>query len=139
MGFTTTCFIRKTTPKLTVELDKLGYRMGFVYSKEQTQIDSILCIQGEFRFPQNSLIDIIKKDIPSVIDCGENEELFLAIAAIRDDTDKEQWFTDGDKWILCPEIKFSTYWACNYISVNLDTIHKASVEELMEHFKKREE
>lgn len=64
MGFTKICFIRKTTPKITVELDKLGYRMGFMYSKEQTQIDSILCIQGEFRFAQNSLIDIIKKDIP---------------------------------------------------------------------------
>ncbi len=29
------------------------------------------------------------------IDCGTNEELFLAIAALRDDTDKYQWFTDG--------------------------------------------
>ena len=92
MGFTKICFIRKTTPKITVELDKLGYRMGFMYSKEQTQIDSILCIQGEFRFAQNSLIDIIKKDIPSVIDCGTNEELFLAIAAIRDDTSDNQYW-----------------------------------------------
>ena len=72
------------------------------------------------------------------IDCGTNEELFLAIASLRDDTDKYQWFTDGDKWIMCPEIKFSTYWAYNDIDVNTDTIHKATVKELIEHFKEKE-
>lgn len=71
------------------------------------------------------------------IDCGTNEELFLAIAALRDEADKYQWFTDGDKWILCPEIKFSTYWV-NDIDVNLDAIHKATVNELIEHFKEKE-
>ncbi|WP_368117779.1 hypothetical protein [Bacteroides sp. 2201st1_D9_2201SCRN_220225] len=75
--------------------------------------------------------------IDSLIDCGMNEELFLAIAALRDDTDKYQWFTDGNKWILCPEIKFSTYWV-NDIDVNLDAIHKATVNELIEHFKEKE-
>lgn len=73
------------------------------------------------------------------INCGFNEELFLAIAALRDDTDKNQWFTDGDKWILCPEIKFSTYWVYYHIDVNTDTVHKATVNELIEHFKIKEE
>ncbi len=73
------------------------------------------------------------------VDCGTNEELFLAIAALRNDTDKNQWFTDGDKWILCPEIKFSTYWVYNDVDVNLDVIHKATVNELIEHFKTKEE
>lgn len=73
------------------------------------------------------------------IDCGTNEELFLAIAALRDDTDKYQWFTDGDKWILCPKTKFSTYWVYYHIDVNTDTIHKATVNELIEHFKTKEE
>ena len=75
----------------------------------------------------------------NVVDCGTNEELFLAIAALRDDTDKNQWFTDDDKWILCPEIKFSTYWVYNDVDVNLDVIHKATVNELIEHFKTEEE
>ena len=79
------------------------------------------------------------KEIDGLIDCGTNEELFLAIAALRDDTDKNQWFTDGDKWILCPEIKFSTYWVYNDIDVNIDTVHKATVNELIEHFKIKEE
>jgi hypothetical protein len=34
-------------------------------------------------------------DKPYCIDCGENINLFLAIASLRDDTDKYQWFTDG--------------------------------------------
>ena len=72
-------------------------------------------------------------------DCGTNEELFLAIAALRDDTDKYQWFTDGDKWILCPKTKFSTFWVYYDIDVNADTIHKATVDELIEHFKGKEE
>lgn len=49
---------------------------------------------------------------------------------MRDDTDKNQWFTDGDKWILCPEIKFSTYWVYYHIDVNTDTVHKATVNVL---------
>ncbi len=74
-------------------------------------------------------------DIDASIDCGTNEELFLAIASLRNDTDKNQWFTDGDKWILCPEIKFSTYWTYNDVYINTDTVHKATVNELIEHFK----
>ena len=35
MGFTKTCFIRINTQVLSEKLDKLGYRMGFIYSKEQ--------------------------------------------------------------------------------------------------------
>ena len=78
------------------------------------------------------------EELSRSIDCGANEELFLSIASLRDDTDKYQWFTDGDKWIMCPEIKFSTYWAYNDIDVNTDTIHKATVKELIEHFKEKE-
>ena len=37
------------------------------------------------------------------------------------------------------EIKFSTYWVYNDVDVNLDVIHKASVDELIEHFKTKEE
>ena len=105
--------------------------MGFMYSKEQTQIDSILCIQGEFRFAQNSLIDIIKKDIPSVIDCGTNEELFLAIAAIRDDTsDNQYWVFDEDfhKWKK-GDFVIGRFGRCSCYC------HVATVEELFEHFK----
>ena len=142
MGFTTPCFIRKNTPELRKKLGELGYKKN---SPNWTDDCNIIWtyqypVKG-FDTPNYVIADSF--DIPfdkhsclcgKFIDCGTNEELFLAIAALRDEADKYQWFTDGDKWILCPEIKFSTYWV-NDIDVNLDAIHKATVNELIEHFK----
>ena len=147
MGFTTPCFIRKNTQELRRGLEELGY---FNDSPEWTNNCSIIWayqypMKG-FDTPNYVIADSF--DIPfdkhsalcgKFVDCGTNEELFLAIAALKDDTDKNQWFTDGDKWILCPEIKFSTYWVYNDVDVNLDVIHKATVNELIEHFKTKEE
>lgn len=147
MGFTTPCFIRKNTQELRRGLKELGY---FNNSPQWTNNCSIIWayqypMKG-FDTPNYVIADSF--DIPfnkhsalcgKFIDCGTNEELFLAIAALRDDTDKYQWFTDGDKWILCPKTKFSTYWVYYHIDVNTDTIHKATVDELIEHFKTKEE
>lgn len=132
MGFTTAAFIRKNTPELRKKLEELGYkRYGNPF---QITDDSklITTIDGEY-VPYNVSLD------DSFLDCGTNKDLFLAIVALRDDTDKYQWFTDGNKWIQCPDIKFSTYWVYNNIDINLDTIHKATVEELIEHFRGKEE
>lgn len=147
MGFTTPCFIRKNTETLRNKLEELGYLND---SPEWTNNCSII---WAYQYPMKGFdtpVYVIADsfDLPfdkhsalcgKFIDCGTNEELFLAIAALRDDTDKNQWFTDGDKWILCPEIKFSTYWVYNDVDVNLDVIHKATVNELIEHFKIKEE
>lgn len=144
MGFTTPCFIRNNTEALRKKLEELGY---FNDSPEWTNNCSII---WAYQYPMKGFdtpVYVIADsfDVPfdkhsalcgKFIDCGTNEELFLAIAALRDDTDKYQWFTDGDKWILCPAIKFSTYWVYNDIDVNTDTIHKAIVDELIEHFNK---
>lgn len=147
MGFTTPCFIHKNTQELRRGLEELGYSKN--YPKWTDDCSIIWAYQYPvkgFDIPCYVIADSF--DIPfdkhsvlcgKFIDCGANEELFLAIAALRDDTDKYQWFTDGDKWILCPKIKFSTYWVCNDIDVNTDTIHKATVNELIEHFKTKEE
>lgn len=146
MGFTTPCFIRNNTEALRKKLEELGY---FNDSPEWTNNCSII---WAYQYPMKGFdtpVYVIADsfDIPfdkhsalcgKFIDCGFNEELFLAIAALRDDTDKYQWFTDGNKWIKCSEIKFSTYWVYNDIDVNLDAIHKATVNELVEHFKEKE-
>jgi hypothetical protein len=127
MGFTTPCFIRKNTEALREKLEEVGYKM-----LSPIEYDNLEC-------SDNWVNDIKSLNDCNGFDCGTNEELFLAIAALRDDTDKYQWFTDGNKWILCPEIKFSTYWVYNDVDVNLDVIHKATVNELIEHFKTEEE
>lgn len=147
MGFTTPCFIRKNTPELRRGLEEFGYSKN--YPEWTVDCSIIWAYQYPIKgFDTPSYVIADSFDLPfdkhsalcgKFIDCGTNEELFLAIAALRDDTDKNQWFTDGDKWILCPEIKFSTYWVYYHIDVNTDTVHKATVNELIEHFKIKEE
>lgn len=127
MGFTTPCFIRKNTQELRRGLEELGYKM-----LSPIEYDNLEC-------SDNWVNDVKSLNDCNGIDCGTNEDLFLAIAALRDDTDKYQWFTDGNKWIMCPAIKFSSYWVYNDIDVNIDTVHKATVDELIEHFKTKEE
>ena len=137
MGFTTPCFIRKNTQELRRGLKELGY---FNNSPQWTNNCSIIWayqypMKG-FDTPNYVIADSF--DIPfdkhsalcgKFIDCGTNEELFLDIAALRDDTDKYQWFTDGDLWFKCGDE------VCN----EGRKIHKATVNELIEHFKIKEE
>lgn len=146
MGFTTPCFIRKSTYKLRKKLEELGYLND---SPEWTVDCSII---WAYQYPMKGFdtpVYVIADsfDIPfdkhsalcgKFIDCGTNEELFLAIAALRDDTDKYQWFTDGDLWFKCGDE------VCNetieyYLNKYGRKIHKASVDELIEHFKIKEE
>ena len=146
MEFTTPCFIRKNTPELRKKLKELGY---FNYSPQWTNNCSIIWayqypMKG-FDTPNYVIADSF--DVPfnkhsalcgKFIDCGTNEELFLAIAALRDDTDKYQWFTDGDLWFKCGDE------VCNetieyYLNKYGRKIHKATVDELIEHFKTKEE
>lgn len=150
MGFTTPCFIRKNTPELRIGLEELGYNIlnfgnttldahnydGKGSHKSIEEGKAIITSYGNLYGVIYNVDTVTKK---GRIDCGTNEELFLAIAALRDDTDKYQWFTDGDKWILCPKTKFSTYLVYYHIDVNTDTIHKATVDELIEHFKTKKE
>lgn len=128
MGFTTPCFIRKCTYKLMYRLNELGYRL-FGY-----ELNEDLCIftEPEYRlYSVEFFSNISHPDETDSIDCGTNEDLFLALAALRDDTDKFQWF-------ISPE----GIWAYN---TNNDSIsvspkwRKATVNELIEHFKTKEE
>jgi hypothetical protein len=150
MGFTTPCFIRKNTPELRRGMEELGYEIlnsgnttldahNYDGNGSHKSIEEGRAIITSYGNLYGVIYDIDTVTKKGRIDCGTNELLFLAIAALRDDTDKYQWFTDGDKWILCPAIKFSSYWVYNDIDVNIDTVHKATVDELIEHFKIKEE
>lgn len=136
MGFTTPCFIRKNTDNIRNRLKELGYYCN-PYLGWHNLFTCIFGIISVYSWYDDDINALKERDV--LVNCGANEELFLAIAALRDDIDKFQWFTDGDKWILCPAIKFSTYWVYNDIDVNIDTVHKATVDELIEHFKTKEE
>ena len=87
MAFTQSCFIRKNTPELRKKLEELGYDY---YTPNGIKSDNIVVSLGCI-FDICS-IDTIKQAFNNCIDCGTNEELFLALAALRDDSDYMQWF-----------------------------------------------
>lgn len=159
MGFTTPCFIRKNTPELRKKLEELGYN---ILNSGNTTLDAhnydgrgshkrieegraIITSYGDLYGVIYDIDTVTKK---GRIDCGTNEELFLAIAALRDDTDENQWFIcDVNHWDRSDNGEATVYaeigeWI--FCKSNDDDCvqdnhyHKATVEELIEHFKGKE-
>ena len=141
MGFTTPCFIRKNTEALREKLEEVGYKM-----LSPIEYDNLEC-------SDNWVNDIKSLNDCNGINCGFNEELFLAIAALRDDSNYMQWFiTDSilsvsysdsignDHYFIEPKgIMF--FWDENWDNATIISgrYHKATVNELIEHFKIKEE
>ena len=128
--FTTPCFIRKNTPELRKKLEELGYenRGKVRYYGEPIYIycemDIFYTSPCKLKIPDNYIID-----------CDDNEELFLSLAALRDDTDKWQLFIfDG---IDVPDyfLQKGDMWICSLDKHLVENCHKATVEEIIEHFK----
>ena len=70
---------------------------------------------------------------PAFIDCGEDIELFKALAAMNDENDNEQYFVT--------ELAGSSYCVHKNRNTNLAyslTCRKATVAEIIEYFKKSE-
>ena len=125
MGFTTPCFIRKNTPELRKKLGELGYKV----SNEAHINDNFLTIDNNEVFGIEE--PYTPKECNGYIHCGTNEKLFLAIAALRDDTDKYQWFISPEGvWVYNKDYD-------SILEVSLKW-HKATVNELIEHFKEKE-
>lgn len=102
MGFTTPCFIRKNTQELRRGLEELGYNIlnsgnttldehnydGKGSHKSIEEGKAIITSYGNLYGVIYNVDTVTKK---GRIDCGMNEELFLAIAALRDDSNYMQW------------------------------------------------
>ena len=117
MGFTQACFIRKNTLELRKKLEELGYTNG-AWESPHFEYPYLKCwpnrkfglfkgegfymTEDDYRLDGKVWTYNPKGD---VIDCGDNEELFLALAALRDDSDYMQWF-------VCPKthIKRKSGW-----------------------------
>lgn len=130
MVFIKACFIRKNTPELRDKLKELGYEPS-----ERVSNDNELCLatgMDKFTTIKNETFDSCNPhttwNCAGRIDCNYNEELFLAIAAIRNDTDVNQWF-------VSPEGIFVFNKKYEYISEVSLKWRKATVEELIEYFK----
>ena len=125
--FTQKCFIRKNTPELVRKLEELGYEL--IDAGRHSRERWIFCYDKYAVLRSEA---IIQNDW---IDCGTNEELFLAIAALRDNSDKFQYFTNGVFWIKCSQLELKHELDNNYEEFCVADFHKATVQELIEHFK----
>jgi hypothetical protein len=138
MGFTTPCFIRKNTPELRKELEYLGYSHGkpeYYADDDDNKYDFIMCHNGRF-FLLSQENHVIRNGHPlkkhGSIDCGTNEELFLALARKRDDTSADQyWVFDKD---FLPNYKKGDF-TIGYSNRCSCYCHVATAQELIQHFK----
>lgn len=95
------CYIRRNTPRLIRELERLGYQK---FAKLSNTPDSIYCWDSFYATKDYadciSSAATVKEDLGiTVIDCGENEEAFLALAALSDDREIYQKYVideDGE-------------------------------------------
>lgn len=134
--FTTPCFIGKNTPELREKLEELGY------SPTQNGY-------GEWFIPMNELpyLETFPRSksymgragfwSTSVIDCGTNEAMFLALAALRDDTDKYQQFVCIESYCDCFDLFHDIGHFAKCITDRMPDSkywRKATAEEIIEHF-----
>lgn len=155
MGFTTPCFIRKNTQELRNKLIELGYKSSRVIDDNEE-----LCLAtglNKYTHITNEMFDSkdphITWNCAGRIDCGTNEDLFLALAALRNDTNNNQWFIaesslsvsfddaiGNDHYFVEPKGRFF-FWGIEYqnSTIILGNFRKATVDELIEHFKTKEE
>lgn len=139
--FTQKCFIRKNSKELQDKVYRLGHRDG-THLWECTFNTLLIANEEYFRCYDDewgNADSLIRK---GYIDCGINENLFLALAALQDDTDADQWFVypKENHWFKFydnnieevrnePSTRMSCQSAWFYES------HKATPKELIEYFK----
>lgn len=146
--FTTKCFIRKNTPELRAKLEELGYING-AWESPHLEYPYLHCCPNQTGLFKGDGFYITEDDIKcdghvyrynppqDTVDCGNNEKLFLALAALRSDSDIRQWFTDGEDW----QMSYTDDWLDydeDEVLWEYDPVryHKATVDELITHFNK---
>ena len=139
MGFIQPCFIRKSTWHLVNMVYKIGGRGG---SKLDLYLEGamllLVCERDQCRSLDLEFANASKLIERGYIDCGTNEELFLAIAALRDDSDVYQYFVnEKGMFVFCnqSELKHVIDNSEDWWDYSVSEFHKATVAELIEHFK----
>ena len=135
MAFIQPCFIRKNTPELINKLIDLGY-VKALFDEEYTKSESygLIVDQGDIIPLEHGLHEMELMFTYNFVDCGDNEELFIAIASM---TDNEYGLSDY--YIVTVDnpryAKGSIHRALPISSViHPSCYRKATVEEIIEHF-----
>lgn len=152
MSFTQPCFIRKNTPELRKKLEDVGhvrYPYEFADWDDDRPDRKYIVIDIMYYTYSTKPIGKPKKKGGDFVDCGDNEELFLALAALRDDNDVNQFFCYEGKIVVCVQDSSSTLNIYNdklykvklfdnkniFFEVPFKKLIKCTVEEIVEHFK----
>ena len=128
--FTQQCLIHKNTKEIINFLNEIGYTL---YEGSDNFSKNVAC---SCKFNTYFTFDDDEYVFPNIIDCKKNKELFFAVAALRDDSDKFQYFNNGVFWIKCSQLELKHELDNNYEDFCVADFHKATVEELIEHFNK---
>lgn len=133
--FTQSCFIRKDTQELRDKLKEIGLQPHPCIMPKSC---AYLFVNRGF-YSRNEIG--YQEEIERAIDCKTNENLFLALSALKNNSDKNQWFVlDEDygeddygflksgSFHLCKEDNYNIYFPVGFIC------HKATVNELIKYF-----
>ena len=150
MAFIQPCFIRKNTPEIRKKLEELGYNRYPLWMADWSDDDSryiyLVTDVLYYTYPQEPT----NPKNGEYINCGTNEELFLALAALRDDTDINQIYLWNERHLVkcirdysCTlNIEATPYYMCQLIDnsdikfeIPCKELRKATVKEIIEHFK----
>jgi hypothetical protein len=145
MKFTTPCFVRvedaEKRKELAVWLSSIGRYVSPAVTSSDYHKDWVI-VTEPYDPDLDGYVGIWAKTpkSPAFIDCGENIELFKALAAMNDENDLNQWYVcdvpywcdlrQGDWVIKRDTMDHTTFFP--------SVFHKATVAEIIEHFKKRE-
>ena len=138
MKFTTPCFARfedaEKRKELAVWLSSIGRYVSPAVTSSDDHKDWVI-VTEPYDPDLDGYVGIWAKTpkSPAFIDCGEDIELFKALAAMNDENDNEQYFVT--------ELAGSSYCVHKNRNTNLAyslTCRKATVAEIIEYFKKSE-
>ena len=134
MNFLTPAFVRVNNPEKRKELLKWMFDIGYAgrYRIDNTYSIIVAGLEGDCAdvAPDTTIEGLTAYEL---IDCGENIELFKALAAMNDENDNEPYFVT--------ELAGSSYCVHKNRNTNLEyslTCRKATFEEIVEYFKNNE-
>ncbi len=147
MTFTTPCFVRVENPEKRKEL--IEWLEGIGYRLEYLRNDGVIVLTSENRVYVygEAVHEIIKSDYDA-IDCGENTELFKALAAMMDGPEcTEQYLMATANLYVLKRGKVKQLAAKGELLHSdvivkcggvFSSLRKATAEEIVEYFKNKE-
>lgn len=146
MTFTTPCFVRVENPEKRKELIEWLEWIGYKFLMRGLESNVLYvdvtsgCLLCAFESPVTQS-EMVSK---GYIDCGENTELFKALAAMNEWNDLKQWYAYTEyptnegkngvrKFVFNEPARFDSF-----VDVPSGYYRKATAEEIVEYFKNKE-